>query len=262
MSLPQELVDEIFSYLPLDDEQNEQSLLSSSLVAKSWINPSRRRLFKTVEIRDTTLQLWLDNIPPTNDSILQHIRSLSFIINTKANLPAFHQEYQIDVLQNHFPSLHQLRHLSFFSMHLPPDISQEIERFSAFRHTLTQLSPDRCVVTGSAFTTVINYFPGLNRLDLGRPFYQEDGKPAPPLSHPVIGKLCITELSEGGVCFFNRFLELGLVFDEIVFTERPVVHPGTVEHIINTVGASVKCLKLSKPFQRCTYITLQYTTST
>jgi len=101
-------------------------------------------------------------------------------------------------------------------MHLPPDISQEIERFSAFRHTLTRLSLDRCVVTSSAFTTVINYFPGLNNLDLGRLFYQEDAKPAPPLTHLVIGKLCNTKFSEGGMCFFNRLSKLGLVFDEII----------------------------------------------
>ena len=50
MRLPQELLDEILSYLPLDDEWDEQSLRNCSLVAKSWVDPMRRRPFKTVEI--------------------------------------------------------------------------------------------------------------------------------------------------------------------------------------------------------------------
>ena len=65
MNLPQELLEEILSHLPLEDEQGKQSLQKCSLVAKSWVNPSQRRLFETVEIQDKTLNLWLDDIPST-----------------------------------------------------------------------------------------------------------------------------------------------------------------------------------------------------
>lgn len=186
------------------------------------------------------------------------IHSLTYIIDTRAHPTGFHPEYQIDVLQDYLPFLHQLQRLSLFSMHLPPEISQEVARFSAFQQTLTQLSLDRCIVTISAFITAINYFPSLNRLDLSRPF-EEDGNPAPPppLSRSLIGQLRISELSGSGLDFFGRLSELGLVFEEVVFNDRPVVPPRTVEHVINTVGVSLKRLRLAQPFQYRAYITLQ-----
>jgi len=42
MNLPQELLDEILSYLPPDDREGKRPLRNYSLVAKSWVNPSRR----------------------------------------------------------------------------------------------------------------------------------------------------------------------------------------------------------------------------
>lgn len=81
MHLPQELLEEILSYLPLDDEQDEQSLRNCSVVARSWVNPSRRRLFKMVGIRNEGIQLWLANVPSTNEGLLQHVRSFSYIID-------------------------------------------------------------------------------------------------------------------------------------------------------------------------------------
>ena len=64
MDIPPELFDEILSCLPSDDRR---SLQSCSLVAKSWVNPSRRRLFETVHIRATTLRAWQTSIPPADD---------------------------------------------------------------------------------------------------------------------------------------------------------------------------------------------------
>jgi len=95
MNLPYELFDEILSYIPLDDKR---SLQNCSLVAKSWVNPSRRRLFEMVHIRAKTLlawqtnitppddwdlhyvqlafQLWLDSIPPANSGLSEYIQWL------------------------------------------------------------------------------------------------------------------------------------------------------------------------------------------
>ena len=70
MNLPCELIDEILSLLPSDDRQ---SFKNCSLVAKSWVNPSRRWLFETVHIRATTLRAWRTNIPPADGKDVQQL---------------------------------------------------------------------------------------------------------------------------------------------------------------------------------------------
>jgi hypothetical protein len=227
------------------------------LVAKSWINPSRRRLFKTVEIRETTLQSWLDNIPPANDGLLQHVRSLSYITDSGAEHNAlFPCEHRVDVLRDYFPSLRRLRHLSLSSMHLPSSIPQEAEMFPAFRHTLSRLSLDYFMVTISALVTLINYFPNLNRLDLSRLFHKVDGEPAPPLSRPLIGQLHVSEFHQDILDLLDQLSELGSVlFDEIILTEYPRTRVRTLERIVNAAGAGVKRLRLSSGFAACMYTT-------
>ena len=74
MTLLLELLDEILNYLPPDDE----SLKNCSLVAKSWLRLSRQRLFENDFIQDAECQSWVDNIPPTNTELLQHVRSFCF----------------------------------------------------------------------------------------------------------------------------------------------------------------------------------------
>ena len=257
MCLPQELVDEILSYLSLDDERGERSLQNCSLVAKSWIGPSRRHLFETVAIQEPGLKSWLDSIPPANDGLLRHVRSLSLTLPPGAWPADFYPVHRIDVFQDYFPSFHQLRHLSLSFVHLPSDISQQVGLFSAFRHTLSRLSLDDCKITISALGTLINCFPYLNRLDLGRIIHEVDDEPASPVSRPLIEQLYVSEVHWDGMHFFDQMSEIGLGFEEVVFIERPFVRPELVERVADTVGVSVKCLKLLQPLLSCACITRQ-----
>ena len=75
MDLPQELIDKITCNLASDIP----SLHSCSLVAKSWIHPSRRWLFKDVLISAYSHQRWLDRISPANVELLRNIRSFTYI---------------------------------------------------------------------------------------------------------------------------------------------------------------------------------------
>jgi len=189
MDLPQELLEEIISYLPLDDEQDEQSLRNCSLVARSWVGPSRRRLFETVEIREENLQLWLANIPSTNEVLLQHVRSLTYVIDDiewsfSAGLKCANsgEIYHPDIFQDYLPSFNQLRHLRLSSIRFT---SQQVNIFSAFRHTLSRLTLDHCIVTVSALVTIINYISSLDRLDIYSVVSPEDNDEPTPLSRPV-----------------------------------------------------------------------------
>ena len=245
MSLPHELLDEIFSYLSLHDRQDRQSLRNCSLVAKSWTNPSRRRLFKTVNIRGTTLRPWLDTIPPANDELLQHVRS--FYVDCSVTWSNMNQPFhRIDVLQDYLPSFHQLQHLSLSYMHIPSDISQRIEIFSAFRHTLSSFSIARCNITISALVTLINCFSNLDRLDLNHLLHEVDGESPSSLSRRLIRHLHISDPNKDCLGIFNQLSELGLVVDELVVTSWSTCPPRAVSIIADSLGVNAKYIKLSR----------------
>jgi len=127
MSLPQELIEEILSYLRSRDKRDQQSLRNCSLVAKSWINPSRRRLFKTVVIRKRDRQSWLDKISPSNTELLRHLRSLCFSGSGPWELAPF-TRFTED-LYVYFPSLRRLRTIGLSGAHISSDIPERIEMF-------------------------------------------------------------------------------------------------------------------------------------
>ena len=241
--IPQELIDEIIGHIPSCDcnEQDQHSLRNCSLVAKSWTNPSRKRLFRTVEIRGTTFQSWLDTIPPANTELLRHVRSLSYI--TCAALPG---TGCVDVLRDYLPSFRRLHHLTLSSMHIPSsDISQQIEIFSAFRHSLSRLSLQYCTVTISALVVLINFFPGLDHLDLCNVLHEADGEPPSPLCRPFIRKLRISRFYEDGLGILNQLPELGLVFEELIVDGWSLkIGFHTLSHIVDTLGVNVKRLRL------------------
>lgn len=207
-SLPHELLDEIFSYLPSVDRRSFQNF---SLVAKSWISPSQRRLFEIVFIRTTTYRLWQNSIPPADDGPLQHVRSLTYAADIVT--PIWPD------LRDYYPFLHHLRHLTLRSSCVPPTTYWPVETFSAFEDTLSQLTLDSCAVTISSLVTLINHFPNLDRLDLSRLSREVDGEPAPPLSRQLLGQLRIPEVSGDEFGLLDQLSELGLAFDEIVVNE-------------------------------------------
>jgi len=258
MSLPQELLDEIINYLPSDDRQDKWLLQNCSLVAKSWVNPSQRRLFKTVEVRERDLQWWLDNSPPANEGLLQHVRSLSYVTDTRARRSIFSPGYRIDVLQDYLPFFQQLQHLSLSSVHLPSDVSHQVEIFSAFRHTLSRLSFYHCRVTINALVALINYFPNVNCLDLGRPLYMDD-VPAVPLSHLLFPKLHISDCHEDGLGLLDQLSGHGLVFGEVVVDYTSQFRLRTLGRIVGALGVTTKCLRVLPSLAGCMYITREST---
>ena len=255
MSLSHELFEAILGFLSLDDKQGQQSLRNCSLVAKSWVNPSRRYLFKTVEIQETTCKSWLDTISPVNDELLQHVRSLSYIADNTAWRHNLRSDHCANVLRDYLPSFHKLQHLSLSSMHIRSGVSRHIEVFSAFRHTLSQLTLKYCNVTISALVALINYFSSLDRLNLCCLFHQVDGEPLCPRSHSLIRKLHISDFHGDGHDILDQLSELGPAFDELVIDGSSKILLPTLNHIVASLGVNVKRLRLLQTFLVCTYIT-------
>ena len=252
MKLPQELFDEVLSYLPPEHRHGRQSLANCSLVSKSWTNPSRRHLFKVVDIPEKFLLSWLNSISPANHELLQHIQALSCITSSQSWRDGRPPSHPIYLLRNYLPSLRQLQHLSLFSMQIPPYISLRLDIFSAFQSTLSRLSLKHCDVTINALVTLINYFPNLDHLDLSSLWHRTDGNPAPPLSRPRVTRLHLSELRTDALGILNQLSELGPAFDEVqVISGRLPARLPALARIAKTVGKKAKRLGLLRTSKVC-----------
>ena len=189
MCLPQELVDKILGCLPLDDKQDQQSLRNCSLVAKSWINPSQRRLFETVVITEVNRQSWLKNISPTNVELLQHIRSLSIGSSETRRLISSPEYTDLDDLYDYFSTFHRLHTIKLFQSHISPDISEQMEIFFPCQQSLSSLTFDTAWLQWRSFITIIDYFPNLRNLELRDINFGVSDRSPPPLSRPLCGRL-------------------------------------------------------------------------
>ncbi|KAF9645196.1 hypothetical protein BDM02DRAFT_684340 [Thelephora ganbajun] len=247
MNLPPELLDEIIGRLPPEDKR---SLRNCSLVAKSWIHPSRRRLFETLDVlREKNLRLWMKNIPLQNAELFHHVHSLSCRIDAS---PHGWSDDCGRFLYNDFPLFPQLRNLVLRSGRL-----KSITRFRfrvplTFRHTLEYLSLHRCRATISTLVTLINYFPNLvhlnlDHLNLDDIYHEVDNQPAPPLSRPL-RKLSITELdTSDDLGILDQLLGLRLQCEEVILMIDAHAAPSLTQRVIDGVEVSVKYLKLRPP---------------
>jgi hypothetical protein len=161
MHLPEELLDEILSYLPPYDKR---SLQRYSLVSKSWLEPSRRLLFAHISIRVDNYHSWLDNISPADTRLLRHVRSLdyfelvpasSWAVPHQTSAPRNGINRRVYVLQDYFPSFSQLQMVVFRNMDVDLTIPGHLKMFSAFKYTLSSLSFIRGSITWSTFVGLI-----------------------------------------------------------------------------------------------------------
>ena len=235
MHLPPELLDEIINHLPDD----KIYLRNCSLVAKSWVYPSRRRLFNTINFSgDADLKLWLGTISPTNVGVLQHVRSLQCQIAESPSSP----HPPVDLLRDYSPSLCQLERLTLYAGFLPP--LAQISTYSTFQHALSYLSLQCCIVTTNGVVTLVNYFPNLAHLDLSELCHWADDLPTPPFSRPL-QKLTLTEFStDDSVGLVDQLLALRPQCEEIAIGMFWSSCPSLAQHVIDGVEASVKRLCL------------------
>lgn len=237
MDLPQELIDEIICNLASD----VPSLLSCSLVAKSWIHPSRKWLFKDVLISKDTRQRWLDRIPPRNVELLQNIRSFTYASGSSV----WHTfiPYRIETFRRYLPSLRHLESLGLTSMSMGSDAPQMVGLFSAFQHTLSALYLNNCHIIPSALVILVNYFPLLTNLALHSLKYVVDDDPVPRLARPLRGRLAITYCSPKDQALFNQLTNPPPELDELVLCR--VNMPAFYNIILGADGGSTKRLKMT-----------------
>jgi hypothetical protein len=242
MYLPEELLDEIFSHLPSD---RGRSLMSCSLVAKSWLEPSRRLLFAHISIRRDNYRSWLDNIQPRSTGLLRYARSLTYFLRAEDGASRL---YCVHALRHYFPSFCQLRTLTFCNVVVEPTIHEHLGLFSAFQHMLSSLSLARVSITWSAFVTLVGYFPHLRNLNIRSPSFRVDDIPVPQLPRPLRGRLIIEPFRGDGMDFFSQlFPELRPEHEELV------IFGAYNQHLAVSLAGSLRLLKI----YRCERTSLQ-----
>ena len=241
MNLPLELLDEILSYLA----PHNQSLRNCSLVARSWLHPSRKRLFENVYIQDTDHQSWLDNISPTNTELLQHVHSFCFASSQPWGRNPPFEYINIDDLYVYFPSFHRLHTINLSDVHISSDIPERIEMFSHCQQVLSSLILVDVSLPWRSFTTLIDYFPNLRNLELSTLAFDDDNINPPPLSRPLRGKLCFYLSEAATVVAFSDWLFTGPVveYDELV-VDVGYFSAAHFQQIITACEKSLKRLKL------------------
>lgn len=239
MKLPLELLDEIIDQLPVLYLPHP-----CSLVARSWTRLCQKRMFKVVNIHPGNLEKWLDTISPANHELLGYVRVLCYAEYWAYQMKMIGPAYI--TLREYLPSFRQLRYFSLSSPYISAS-PQELDLFSAFQNTLSDISLSSCTVAESTFVILINYFPNLIRLHLRHIGYSKGAEPIPPPSRLHFKKLCVAEWPEDSLDLIDELSNLGLRFEEVVISESVIPGPTWSEfanRVVHAFGANAKCLRL------------------
>lgn len=236
MDIPQQLVGKIVGCISPNDRI---SLRNCSLVAKSWVQPCRRRLFETIDVSGSVrLGRWLDRIPPTNAGmLLQHVRSITCYIADSPDSP----HGTVDLLRDYSSSFRQLERLTFDSG-CPPSLAR-IEMYAGFQHSLSYLSLRSFRVAASVVVALVDYFPNLTHLNLSGLSPKVDDQRLLPFSRPL-QQLTIAEFTFDGLPLLDQLMGLHPRCDKITIELMWISCPSFAQRVINGVKANVKRLDL------------------
>ena len=180
--VPKELVDEILDHLAGD----MRTLRSCSLVAKSWISPSRRLLFSALLLDTDRILAWNKTFPSPENSPARHVRELTI---------SFEQTTPID-FADRMPYFSNVQQLSLSGL-LPTDPGFTSKALGQLPPTIRSVTFTLRKVLTVDLVSVIRQLLNLNDLsfylvDLGGKFPVGLGK---PIQSRLGGKLLLHGVS-------------------------------------------------------------------
>ena len=238
MALPPELVDEILTQL----QDDKQTLLNCSLIAKSWAYPSQKLLHDWhLCFIPETYRTWQETASPTRMELLPRVRSLTY-----RNFDSLHP-----FRRDHLKSFHRLQKITLrdISLNIQSDI---INYLPASQNTLSSLYLANVSIYNTALVDLINHFPNLRDLHLDQLYIPHTRHTAPPFRSPR-GKLCLTALPPAAVATLLSCLhELELGYDELEIVNFDETAHCWLSPLISSCRKTLACLKfspLSRKFQ-------------
>jgi hypothetical protein len=201
--------------------------------------PLRNRLF----IGKQELQLWVDNISPSNIELLQHVRSFNFRDFVLDRQSSTYND--IEDLYVYFPSFHKLHSISLSNARISSDIPERMEMFSPCQQVLSSLTLFYVSLSWRSFIVLIDYFPNLRHLELSCLSFEDEDTRPPSLSRPLRGRLSFYWFKEAIVKAFSNWLSTvpGVEYDELVVGVGYGSAP-YFQQIIIACGKSLKRLEL------------------
>ena len=242
MHFPQELIEEIISYLSFHDKEDQRSLRNCSLVAKSWIYPSRKRIFESITITGANRQSWLDRISPSNTELLQHVRTfhLSICVPLERTI---HGHPEIEDIYVYFPSFHRLHTINLTDTRIFYDTPEEVQMLSSCQQTLTSLALCSVSFRWRTFIALIDYFPNLRYLETDCLAFEDTSNNPPPLSRPLRGTLrfCYGEKKDLAA-LSNWFTGLEVEYEELMI-EVNYFTGECSQRVVDTCAKTLKRLR-------------------
>ena len=238
-SLPQELIDEIIGFLPLD-----RNLLSNcSLVAEPWRDISQKRLFRSIKTGPRNLRWWLDDISRKNIKLLGYVRELTCFMEELFTMQQIEPAH--DTLQGHSPLLPQLKHFTLW--YTDVQSLSWTRLISDFKYSLFTITLFHCTVSNVALVALINYFPNLKSLYLEDLSYTNSHESTSLSSRTFLEKLYVRDYIGSSLDLLKELSELGLCSEEVALSVSALPdNPSTtfVNRVVRAFGASVKFLRL------------------
>jgi hypothetical protein len=158
LEIPQDIIEEILDHLTTDDDSHTRlSLLSCSLVSKSWVTPCRRHLFRTIFFTWRYIAIWLETFPVPEESPAHHVRALHFWCGWCFDAPEKFFEYI-----SWFTNVRKV----VWSGQAELEPLCGVLSFGRLSQTVTSLVIDMDAVTVLQIRDVVEQLPNLNDLSL------------------------------------------------------------------------------------------------
>ena len=227
--LPQEIIDEILDHLA--DSNSLGSLRACALTSKSWVQPCRRHLFRTVVFKSTYVDRWFKVFPVQEGSPAHHVRELRVWIGGGSRVPETFFEHT-----SHFTGADSLCFLG----HAGPPSSLRPSLWK-LPQSITSLNVNSGVVTLLQVRDIMAQLPNLENLSLTGFLVPVDRSELVGIGRVMRGRFggqLVLGRGYADESITNMFLEIP---SGLHFTEVQICY--TREHLISAVRLTEACCK-------------------
>jgi len=243
-TFPQEVIDELIDWVGVGSVgQGDPHLRSCSLVARTWLQTSRKHLFHSIELTSaSSIGSWIRNIPSGEGGVSRYVRKLWLGCNW-------------DQWSQRFPSVEHLRSFTRaeelrLTYWCGGDTTREgvEEAFGGFGPSVRCLSISLPRGDASSFLHLLSLFPHLDDLSIWTSYLDESLGSLPRNAVNVRGRLVLDGVQEH---FADALIGSGLKPTILkISIPRSISYGG----LLTACAPTVKTISLSPAFGQCLLI--------